>query len=444
MYEENNIDKKQIKLVFFISITVAFLAQVYLQTNMFNLRISLGIIMLPLCYYMLDGINIIYTGFVSAFFVYATRVITAILVNGLEENNLSYLLELFFPEIFFYIVYFVLFKFIMSWLKYTKRRRIILWVCIACDFCANLSEMFIRSLLNNSNISFRTLIGITIFAVMRSLLIWVIISVLHRYSVLISKKEHELRYKKLLDMTSKLKTELYWMEKSMNDIEQVMSKAYDLYYKIDSKTNLSEGQDVTVDINEAIDIKESALNIARDIHEIKKQNFMVLRGLEEALEDKQEEKGMCIEDIFDILESSTKKHIAYTKKNVSIKFKASENITTKNHYYLMSILRNLIMNAIDAVEDGGSVNVELERERNGQYIFVVRDNGTGISSENIKYLFSPGFSTKINYDTGSINRGLGLSIVKEITENKLDGSIEFESTAGKGTKFMIYIPKNRF
>lgn len=444
MYKENKIDKLNIKEIFFISLTIAFLAQVYLQTNMFNLRISLGIIMLPLCYYMLDEINITYIGIVSAIFVYITRVGTSIFVNGIQENNLSYVLELFFPEIFFYIVYFALFKFIISRLKYTKRSHIILWVCITCDFCANLSEMCIRSLLYNNNISFISITSIAIFAIMRSLLIWIIINVLHRYSVLISKKEHELRYKKLLDTTSKLKTELYWMEKSMNDIEQVMSKAYGLYYKIDNTTNLIEGKEVTVDLEETIDIKETALNIARDIHEIKKQNFMVLRGLEEALEDKREEKGMCIEDIFDILESSTKKYIEYTKKNVGIKFKASENITTKNHYYLMSILRNLIMNAIDAAEEGGIVNVDLDKERNGGYLFVVRDNGTGISSENIKYLFSPGFSTKINYDTGSINRGLGLSIVKEITENKLGGSIEFESKVGKGTKFMIHIPKNRF
>jgi len=75
------------------------------------------------------------------------------------------------------------------------------------------------------------------------------------------------------------------------------------------------------------------------------------------------------------------------------------------------------------------------------HVFYISDNGAGIDENNIKEIFSPGFSTKINYDTGEINRGLGLSIVKYIIEEQLEGSVEVESKIGKGTTFIIRIPK---
>lgn len=422
----NYLSKKNSRGILFIAITIAFLSQVYLQTNMFNLRISLGIIMLPICYYMTDDINMIFMGIISALCVYIMRIITYILVNDFANINILYTLKIFFPEIFFYLIYFTIFKILIDKLNRTKKTSNILWICIICDFLANSSEMLIRSIMDGSNPYVKELLGVAIFAIMRSLFIWIIINILNKYSMLISRREHEIRYKKLLDMTSKLKTELYWMEKSMDDIENVMSIAYNLYYKMEDDEN-----------NE---VKESVLDIAKDIHEIKKQNLLVFRGLEETLEDKQEEKGMCIEDIFDILDSSTRKYMIHINKKVNIKFKAAKNFYTRKHYYLMSILRNLIMNSIDAVKNNGNIYIEQVKGEHGYCVITVKDNGSGISKRNMSYLFSPGFSTKINYDTGSINRGLGLSIVKEIVENKLGGFIKVESSQGQGTKFIIYVP----
>ena len=51
----------------------------------------------------------------------------------------------------------------------------------------------------------------------------------------------------------------------------------------------------------------------------------------------------------------------------------------------------------------------------------------------------PGYSTKIDYSTGEVNRGLGLSLVKDIIENQFNGSIEIESEVEKGTKFILSI-----
>ena len=52
----------------------------------------------------------------------------------------------------------------------------------------------------------------------------------------------------------------------------------------------------------------------------------------------------------------------------------------------------------------------------------------------------PGFSTKINYETGQVSRGLGLSLVKDIVETQLGGSIDVHSENGC-TEFIMRIPK---
>jgi two-component system, NtrC family, sensor kinase len=64
----------------------------------------------------------------------------------------------------------------------------------------------------------------------------------------------------------------------------------------------------------------------------------------------------------------------------------------------------------------------------------VKDNGNGISQENLPKIFEPYFSTK---ETGT---GLGLAIVKRVIE-KHNGTIEVESKEGEGTEFTVKLPK---
>ena len=76
------------------------------------------------------------------------------------------------------------------------------------------------------------------------------------------------------------------------------------------------------------------------------------------------------------------------------------------------------------------------------YIFDVQDNGSGISTDYIDKVFNPGFSTRINYETGAVSRGLGLSIVRDIVENILSGTVSVKSESN-GTLFTISVPMNR-
>ena len=98
-------------------------------------------------------------------------------------------------------------------------------------------------------------------------------------------------------------------------------------------------------------------------------------------------------------------------------------------------LTNLINNAIQAMPNGGKLDISGFRKK-GEIWISVSDTGIGIPNEVKPNLFAPMVTTKAK------GLGLGLAVVKRLIE-ALDGSITFESKKGKGTKFIIKLPVER-
>jgi signal transduction histidine kinase len=109
-----------------------------------------------------------------------------------------------------------------------------------------------------------------------------------------------------------------------------------------------------------------------------------------------------------------------------------------NEAHLYSILKNLIVNAFDAlreVEDGRTRRIVVEVQRAADRLICrVRDNANGIPSELEQRIFEPFFSTKPQTGTG-----LGLGMVLKLV-TLYDGSIELSTEPGCGTTFTVEIP----
>ena len=110
---------------------------------------------------------------------------------------------------------------------------------------------------------------------------------------------------------------------------------------------------------------------------------------------------------------------------------------------LQQVLLNLYNNAIDAIltrhgPEGGCLEVGAGPEENGNVKIVVKDNGTGISSEDMQKIFTPFFTTK---PVGK-GTGLGLSVCYGIVES-MGGKMEVESKMGVGTTFTLTFPASR-
>ncbi len=96
---------------------------------------------------------------------------------------------------------------------------------------------------------------------------------------------------------------------------------------------------------------------------------------------------------------------------------------------------NLISNAIEAIESDGTISVNFgDVPQTNEVVIEIKDNGRGISSENLQRIFSPFFTTN---EKGT---GLGLPAVRRIARAH-GGRVEVRSAVGKGSVFTIHLPR---
>jgi len=111
---------------------------------------------------------------------------------------------------------------------------------------------------------------------------------------------------------------------------------------------------------------------------------------------------------------------------------------------IQQVLMNLMINARQAMPNGGRLLVKIKHDPQAERVdLVVRDFGTGIPAEKLPMIFDAGYSTKSGPDeTGRGGAGLGLAACRAIIEGH-QGKVRVESTPGKGTAFTIRLPIRR-
>lgn len=411
------------KAIVISSIIVGVSSLLYIDFHIENFKFSFAGVMFPLLLFMYDEFNPIIFGILSGLSLVFFRTIFYGVFEGAFVENILYA----FPEYIFYITYGILFFYIKKKLKIISHNKMFIIAALS-DVLANIIEVYIRIRSSLFISEYEMVKAFFLVALLRASLVWLIIMGYKHYKLFLIKEEHNKRYKNLLSLISQFKTEVYWMKKNMNHIEEVMSNAYELY------SNINENKDRKY-------WGDMALEIAKDVHEIKKQYGLVVIGMEDIIGKRLNNTGMYYLDLMLILIETLEREIKKQGKDISIKYSLDKNFHTEKHYYLMSILRNIVVNAIDSIEGKGSVTISHIIEED-KHQFIVKDNGCGISEEDLVHIFSPGYSTKIDYSTGEINRGLGLTLIENLLTIQLKGNMLVESKVGKGSTFIISIPIN--
>jgi nitrogen-specific signal transduction histidine kinase len=102
------------------------------------------------------------------------------------------------------------------------------------------------------------------------------------------------------------------------------------------------------------------------------------------------------------------------------------------------VIENILKNAVNAIEDSGTIKVEVREYLVKEQVFIdITDTGAGIPRLKFEAVFQPGYTTRKR------GWGLGLSLTKRIVENYHQGSVFVkESEIGKGTTFRIVLKSN--
>ncbi|GJM36189.1 MAG: histidine kinase [Saprospiraceae bacterium] len=203
----------------------------------------------------------------------------------------------------------------------------------------------------------------------------------------------------------------------LDEIDQIVGKETipPLMWWIESTLSLE---------NIVTEIKESAKRIANLVKSIKEYSHM--------------DRGVSLEaiNVHDGLRSTVimLKHKINTKQ-IKIQKNLCETLPKIKAYpgELNQVWTNLIVNALDAMSEGGTLTIDTYTDR--EYVCVaITDSGTGISEENLTQIFDPFFTTK-SFGEGT---GMGLDIVKKIIDRH-NADIKVESKPGK-TTFKLCFP----
>jgi PAS domain S-box-containing protein len=254
-----------------------------------------------------------------------------------------------------------------------------------------------------------------------------------------SKLEHEIFERKLAEerlliIQDEIKSALE-KEKELNDLKSKFISIASHEFRtplstILSSTNLIQRY-LTPEVLEKTDkhinrIKSSVRNLTQIL-----EDFLSLSKLEEGKFDK-EKKEL---DIVDLLNNCIEEVNVFAKKDQKFIFdhKIKTAIIVSNAQSLRNVFINLLSNAIKYSFEGSNIYVQLWQEGDIFYASV-RDEGIGIPKDQKEYLFQRFFraDNAINIQ----GTGLGLFIVRKYLDN-LDGTIDFESEEGKGTKFTV-------
>ncbi len=415
-----------------IGVAVALTSQLYFLPGVGGFRFSGSVILYPVLLIKLFPTRRILTtaaGAATAGIVWLSRVLAACAVG----QPLHVAARSMLPGALFYLCYGML----LSLLLLGQSRRPLLRFCLACfaaDMLSNIVELGLSSGFHYDQHPRAFYLILTAVALVRSVCAVVLFWWLGYYRRRLLIEERERRYQRLFLMTAQLKDELYFLQKAAGDIERVMGKAYELYEGLSNNAQSAQDQH-----------RQLALAIARDVHEVKKGHLRILRGIEAEVEAAYDREAMHISDLMNILKESARKTVDPKKpQRIRVLIQIEHAFVTCEHHRLMSILRNLVTNAIEALEQAdmdGVIRVEVFLEAQ-DIVFRVADDGPGVPPRMREKIFHIGYSTKFNPVTGDINRGVGLAAVKSLTE-ELGGSVAIETAPEQGCRFSVRIPRAR-
>ncbi|NOV02319.1 sensor histidine kinase [Paenibacillus planticolens] len=414
--------KSESMRIIFIAILVAIAGE--FKVTPFNgelFRIGLGSSTFLLLLLLMRQLPVIKTGIVVA----ATVLIFRMLSDLVTMDQFDWLVSSrkHCSAMLYYMVFAVGIRLIQQRLE--KLHPLVLGICISViDFVSNEFELLARSFVfHQPFIPSGQWMLIAVIAVIRSYFTIGLYSSITVSQMRIVHAEQQKRMEQMLSIGSGLYGEVFYIKKSMDAIEQITAKSYNLYCQLQS----SGGKEFS----------RPFLEITQQIHEVKKDSQRILAGLMK-LSDRETASELTLTEVVQFVVKSNYEYSAMLNKEVRMLEEMLTDYTTSHYIPLLTVLGNLVSNAVESIDRQGLIVIKVFEYRS-ETVLVVTDTGPGINEHDKDMIFKPGFTTKFNQE-GVAATGIGLSHVWDIVSS-YGGEIRLESDhKAFETSFIVRLP----
>ncbi len=411
--------KQQYKLSAFVAFATVLFGQIYLRPFYSDFRFSMGVVIFGVFLLLYDLKWYTYALTIGSILTFRVGLAVA---SGVGFNIA---VQTHFPAALYYASFAIICN-LSSVKKHLNPPLGAMIILFLADSMSNWLELIFRGDLSYLTFSIKAQ-PLFLTAAFRTVLIVTGFFLFKFYPELFQKEAEKRKMATWILTQSKLYNEVIFINKSEEDIEKAMKKAHNLY------TSTRHNEPL---LPKEMEISSQVLSISRDIHEIKKDYRRIRQALLSFIpKDLPHIKPSAKELIF-FLCDDLEAYALSLNKYISLDKNIDENLPESLLFDYLSLINNLIVNAIDAIPYFGCIRLRLNCTDAIWHLFV-SDDGEGITSDDLNYIFDPGYSTKFDPSSGEMSTGLGLAQVKYIVSNVLNGSVEVSSTLGQGTVFHI-------
>jgi len=173
------------------------------------------------------------------------------------------------------------------------------------------------------------------------------------------------------------------------------------------------------------------------IRETKRSRKTVRHLLDFARESETQQEHLDLAELIDHATRLIQNQVRMSDIHLSVNLQPDLPPIDGDRQMLLQVFVNLVLNAVDALQPGGRIDIDahVSRSDEGYVTVAVRDNGPGIPPHILSRIFDPFFTTKAD----GKGTGLGLSVSRGIVR-KLGGYLRVQSKPGEGTEFSVLLP----
>ncbi|MEK8128154.1 ATP-binding protein [Paenibacillus filicis] len=413
--------RERLLILGIIMVASAFFGEMKVNPFGGSFRFSLGIAAFFFGLLWFRSVPVISTGLLTGMFILCFRTGLDTLLYGIDLQDS---LHVHLPSAGFYISFTLLLylSHARSHLEFPFRVGLI---GTTIDFVSNLVELLVRQAMGDPiEPTWQSLSLLLLFGSLRSLFV---VGLFNNFSIRQVRAVGEFRQQELERLrmiNTNLYEEAFYLRKSMAHLEEITRESYRLYRR------LGEGEHPDAPV---------ALRVAEHVHEVKKDSQRILAGLSKLMNQEQLAARISIAELCQLVMNTNRKYAEMIGKRIGFYQACDVDLTTSQIYELLSVLNNLVANAVEASGRQGQVGLVV-RLVGPDLVFRVTDDGPGIPPEEQEWVFQSGYTTKYD-EEGNASTGIGLTHARSIVDD-LRGSIGI-IPGERGTCFEVKVPTNQ-